>query len=348
MPVKLSQSANATGRIYTQLRRRLKNGEFKPGVRLPSLRKLADSYDSSKATMQTVLETLKHDGLVVAEHGRGFYASGKTTRMRRMLLLNPTTGHEWADYTQAFIAACSQTSDLSLLVEDAGFDRQQLAERVTAHLVEGVETIVFNGLSDFQLAFVSQFAGRAELVCFYSGDAIRNKVDCPLVSPDWFRGGEMAIEHLASRKCRDVLIISHPNSGGDLHQIDCGAQAAASALGINLFGLSLDVKDEQAAAKLKAKLKSNPDITGIFATADYRIVPHLASMRAWGYDVPGDLKVVGYFNTPWSKVCEPALTSISTQPAEIAQRAISLLQHHEQSGCILVEPELIERASTSR
>lgn len=55
------------------LRKRIRAGEFGPGKRLPSIRRLAEDYEISPQTMQNALRELRNENLVVAQQGRAFF-----------------------------------------------------------------------------------------------------------------------------------------------------------------------------------------------------------------------------------------------------------------------------------
>ena len=55
--------------IIEQIRERLKNGELKPGDRLPSERFLAEQFDVSRNTVREALRMLEIAGLIVIRKG---------------------------------------------------------------------------------------------------------------------------------------------------------------------------------------------------------------------------------------------------------------------------------------
>lgn len=57
------------------IRRRIRMGEFPPDTRLPSERQLAADYGVGRTTVRLVLAQLAAEGLVRAEHGRGYFAT---------------------------------------------------------------------------------------------------------------------------------------------------------------------------------------------------------------------------------------------------------------------------------
>lgn len=67
--------------IADDLRARLTAEEF-PGGRLPSESELSDAYSASRVTIRKALEALRHEGLVAAQQGLGWFASGDPLRQR--------------------------------------------------------------------------------------------------------------------------------------------------------------------------------------------------------------------------------------------------------------------------
>jgi GntR family transcriptional regulator len=59
--------------IADQLRREIERGEREPGTQLPSESQLMAAYEVSRVTARRALAVLVTDGLVTAEHGRGWF-----------------------------------------------------------------------------------------------------------------------------------------------------------------------------------------------------------------------------------------------------------------------------------
>lgn len=67
-----------SGRVADDLRRRLRDGEWPAGSRLPGELQLAKAYEVSRATVRTALRTLASQGLTTTRHGSGTYATAAT------------------------------------------------------------------------------------------------------------------------------------------------------------------------------------------------------------------------------------------------------------------------------
>ncbi|MEU8821781.1 winged helix-turn-helix domain-containing protein [Actinoplanes sp. NPDC048796] len=59
--------------VADDLSARIRDGEYPPGSRLPSLRELAALYSVSVSTIQRVMVRLDERRLIVASQGRGTY-----------------------------------------------------------------------------------------------------------------------------------------------------------------------------------------------------------------------------------------------------------------------------------
>jgi DNA-binding GntR family transcriptional regulator len=61
--------------IAADLRERIEAGEFTPGAKLPSLRKLAGDYGVTQPTATDALQQLHSDGVAGHSSGRGYFVA---------------------------------------------------------------------------------------------------------------------------------------------------------------------------------------------------------------------------------------------------------------------------------
>ena len=66
--------------IADDLRRRVQEGEFTAGRLLPSESELSAAYKASRVTIRKALEALRHEGLVDARQGFGWFVAADTVR----------------------------------------------------------------------------------------------------------------------------------------------------------------------------------------------------------------------------------------------------------------------------
>ncbi|MGE5826787.1 MAG: GntR family transcriptional regulator [Micromonosporaceae bacterium] len=70
--------------IATQLRIRIRQGEWAPGERLPSIPALAQAYGVAKQTVQRTIDQLRVEGLLITRPGSGTYVRGTRRRLNRL------------------------------------------------------------------------------------------------------------------------------------------------------------------------------------------------------------------------------------------------------------------------
>lgn len=68
--------------VANDLRDKITSGEYAPGTQLPSERELVELYDVSRPTIRQAISTLRVEGLVLTEHGRGLFVRPKPTLQR--------------------------------------------------------------------------------------------------------------------------------------------------------------------------------------------------------------------------------------------------------------------------
>jgi len=97
-------------------------------------------------------------------------------------------------------------------------------------------------------------------------------------------------------------------------------------------------------------LAADPEVTAIFVANDQMALGVLLALHDAGRDIPGDVSVVGFDDTPESGFFAPPLTTIHQDFSEVGRRAaeqlLSLIDD-EPAGQITIEPSLVVRASTA-
>lgn len=92
--------------------------------------------------------------------------------------------------------------------------------------------------------------------------------------------------------------------------------------------------------------------TAIIASSDQMALATLEVAKERGLDVPHDLSIVSFDNTPIVRFTTPALTALDQPIAATAARAVELLidarKDERQSEPVVVEGELVVRGSTAR
>lgn len=101
---------------------------------------------------------------------------------------------------------------------------------------------------------------------------------------------------------------------------------------------------------LLARRRSLP--TAFFAANDTIAIGAMKALREQGYDVPGDVSVVGVDNIPFSSVADPPLTTMNVYCESISRRAMNVLMHEirverAQRTKVLLSGKLVVRKSVA-
>jgi LacI family transcriptional regulator, repressor for deo operon, udp, cdd, tsx, nupC, and nupG len=94
-------------------------------------------------------------------------------------------------------------------------------------------------------------------------------------------------------------------------------------------------------------------VTAIVCASDIMALGAVRAARARGLEVPGDVSVVGYDDSPFMAFTDPPLTTVRQPVAAMAQSAVQTLVdeiagHAAPAGEYLFDAELVVRASTGR
>lgn len=132
-----------------------------------------------------------------------------------------------------------------------------------------------------------------------------------------------AVRHLADLGCKAIAYL------GPVRSLRCaGYRAALEACGLEerpelLWDCRWSM--EQAYAVAADRLQAVPEVDGVFAASDELALGLLRAASELGVAIPGQLRVVGHDDHPWSEFISPALTTIRVPVREIAVTAVRRL-----------------------
>lgn len=182
----------------------------------------------------------------------------------------------------------------------------------------------------------------------------------PYVLVNDFKAAYDITEHLISQGHKNIAFIA----GEEIHKSTIerlnGYKAALEKAGIAIDE-SLIIKGtysfETGVKSSETLLAMSPPPTAVFACNDEIAAGTLFGARMKGVDVPQELAIAGFENSPFSRQTFPPLTTASQPTNEIAQHAAaSLIQYlrakkakaaHDNLNHTFI-PELVVRASTEK
>lgn len=166
---------------------------------------------------------------------------------------------------------------------------------------------------------------------------------------DNYGGGYQAGAYLKSMGHRKVLCVADNYVCMDRERIE-GCKKGMEGCQVDFWKMPLSRKLRQ--QFYRDKLEEAIKYTAIFAVSDFYAMEWIYFLQGNGVNVPGQMSVVGFDDSPWcEKIC-PALTSVRQDQAERAKGAVSILQelkcgrNNKRTVCFPVQ--LIKRDSVKR
>jgi DNA-binding LacI/PurR family transcriptional regulator len=178
-------------------------------------------------------------------------------------------------------------------------------------------------------------------------------VDAPFISNDDVASVEVAFDHLVHQGHERIgLAVGPPRYVTVQRKAASFRAASAAAFGRHdvdeLISHASFTVDGGAAAATDLIARG---VTGIIAASDLMALGAIRGARARGLEVPHDLSVIGYDDSPLMEFTNPALTTVRQNIAAMSQAATRLLLAEIKGDLapraeMIFAPELVVRAST--
>lgn len=142
-PLNQSTPITLQERLYYDLSERIKNGEYKPGDRIPTESQLSELYNVSRVTVRGALKQMADENILIKKHGKGTfvkssayvesgYISPSFTEACRAMGANPSTK----------IISCRQYPGDKNILDALGSDSDILIEIVRVRLLDNIPCIL--------------------------------------------------------------------------------------------------------------------------------------------------------------------------------------------------------------
>ena len=320
--------------IHARLALQIADGERAPGERLPSVRLLAGELGVTVNTVRAAYAKLEADGLVETRHGIGSVVLATSNA-------GPHGGAvAFGANTIAVIIAGLDPFYLPMLqgIEDVARDRgalvlitdsrdsPSLADALTRRLVaRGVDGIIAVSVGPGADPLPDQGGGRLPPIVH---------VDQPDRSGhslvfDGIGAGHAATGHLVDHGHSRIGLLTAPLTWPNVAAVHRGYVQALEGTGHppapQLVSEVPEFSVEAGRAAL-ARLLDLPDPpAAVFAADSSLALGALLEARLRGLEVPRDLAIVGYTDSPAASIVDPPLTMVAVPVREIGARAMRTL-----------------------
>lgn len=187
-------------------------------------------------------------------------------------------------------------------------------------------------------------------------DRIPNMSSISSVALDDYQGALMATQHLIDIGCKHIIHISGNQKVSIFKRRKEGYKAALAknthtiAKDNNIELIGDTDKDRTTIEEL---LNNHPSIDGFFAHGDESGLYLINILKTLDIDIPKKVKVIGFGNTEYSALTNPAISTINQKSVEMGALAAEMLLQNIENDTIVhtqvvLEPELVIRNSTKK
>lgn len=172
------------------------------------------------------------------------------------------------------------------------------------------------------------------------------------VNVDHKQGGYLSGEHLISKGCRDIVIVSGADDDKILNLRIDGFKEYISKQKIDakIRVLHSDLSVKGGYDTFKEFLSLNSSFDGVFCSNDAMALGAMRACNDFDLSVPDDVLVLGYDNSSMNSFSIPRLSSIDQNVSEIGKKSVNalieLIDTESDNQRLTISPTLIEREST--
>ena len=208
-------------------------------------------------------------------------------------------------------------------------------------------TLPWVQFSESILPLLKQYKGH---LIFIQDFDYKKELPASYVLSDTHRGAMMAAEHLLASGYRRIIHYTFMTDEKEKRAplMGEGIKSALKNRGLpeSMFFCWLEDEGEKA---IEERLKKEKLPVALVGTGDSHLKPIYRIAEKIGLQIPEDLGLVGWNNTPWCETFHPHLTSISIREDLMAKKVIEVITDKTMQGKkILIPPGLVIRDSTRR
>ena len=340
------------------MRDQIKEGKYKPGDKIPTVREFAGKYALNKTTVNSAILNLATEGLIVSYPGRGTFVV-KPKKEKKPAIIGyifdsgvsreyPSVAFHIRRLTRKFAAKHYSLVADEYPAEGGICENHDFQEKIRNHFFSGliaytllnVEDIVFLKKNHVPLVIVGEEA---------------NDGNTASVCADMFEAGMMLTEHLIKLGHKKIVLLTGPegNKAGEL--LELGYRAVMMKHGL-LYPTEYVVhgpwgeESGQNLAEQILDLKARP--TAIITAEEIMALGVMRKFLEKGYRVPEDFSIAGLGDRmPVSVYPVPLTVSDTDEEAQILKAAdllMDLMQGKDVNKKIKLMPKLIARQSSGK
>ena len=360
--------------IGESIKEKITAGQFRPGDKIPTCRELSTYFNTTLVTVANAMRQLESDGYISKVQGRGMFVTVPATAVNKADTVDAIKKVGLAMYTRGDLnqnLAEILIQDLeehnidtvpqSPVLGNMDITLEEKEKCLKKYIANGLEALVMNGTRHMPYKLLHRYRADFRQLNFLMH--YESGIDFPeanIITFDLAKAGRLAAEHLLKAGRKKFIFATFKKlpeverkrngccSDNECHDMTAlaGMKAVLREAGFPESSLTI-IRDNPVMTEglniinYSELLKQGP--WGIFVMGDSRAIPFYKTATKMGLDFKRNLSIVGFYNTSWTEVFHPTLTSISINEAEIAHQAADCIIKRKIGQRIVIEPKLIVR-----
>lgn len=161
--------------------------------------------------------------------------------------------------------------------------------------------------------------------------AIERKInsDIPMIDSDNFLGGQLATQALLDSGAKHIIHTDGPlnlETPDQYRRIGYEKIMISNGMTPLTYNLDFNISFVEKKKIFTRIFKEHPEVDGIFAANDVDAILIINIAKSLGYQLPRDLKVIGYDGTKYIQQLFPNLSTIIQPIQEMAEQAVLILE----------------------
>jgi DNA-binding LacI/PurR family transcriptional regulator len=361
---------------------RIENDELNIGDSLGGENVIAQEFGVHRLTARRALQELAKQGYLKRLPGRGTFVASKSDKNQSIRvnqcvgLFIRAQGHVYSDQAQYLSQALQDNNFLSLLVDlpESRIYTKPLKIKNPQLIADVLESDIAAAIIDG--AVLPDVTRLAPNIKNFRNIIVINQIFFPLedyvpkaytVLSDWSAGASIAVRHLLDQGHRKIgfFTAGHPPEKPRMpytfsrrlymQEFLKGIKSTLQQEGLNpeenLKVVYDESRKDESNQPLRKLLQSSDRPSCFLTSSDAKAKELYHISKELGINIPKDLAIIGYYNTPWAETLSPTLSSVNIgeeQIAEFAAKMVHNLSCHDKKlkQQIKIRPKLVIRESS--
>ena len=352
--------------IADKIRESIVSGKLAVGSRLMPDTELANLYKVNKKTVANGMAGLVAEGLISRTPGRGSIVLkqnivARTTR-KAVGLVMLSQGDVYGNIAGVIVESLMKRGLYPVLINNTIFSSaisatgsKRLYTLIESILMDEPSGLIIDGDESVPFTLLERNIGRCKNIVFINRyQAMKKIAGAKYVLTDYEEGGRILARHLIGMGHKRITFFPNKEgtkigyAGSPQQQILAGIKEVCVTEKVEFNN---QIPERLMAGKALENVcseymtgKQRP--TGAGAISDSEIFHHISpALTKIGLNIPNDISMIGFFNTPWSEKFSPPLTTVSINETSLAKLAVQMLTNEIKEIEIKLKPELVERNS---